>query len=1125
MQDCKARGRRFKDKTFPPDNRSLYRDKNKPRRGGSGAGGNNRMGEGGRDLGDHVHSWRRVSDIFRAAQTLLFSFSEPEEAGAAVECCGFGGDGEGEGDGDASPLPPSSPEQQAAFAAVTKAALELVSGGFSTLAPAGRDGDDGGRSGDSSSSFGDGCTIGDDDHHDHHEAVLRERGGALGQWFINYDPFRKHAERLFPLAFTGCSKAAVVGREHMAGSAPTLKVLVTAEFGPRTGRPCLFATDDDAEFLVGAGDVCRQGVLSDRYLISGLSVLSGNLPSTLAAFPPAPLRCLRPENDYGSMDDGEASILAVNDGEASTLADSVTTTTPLTTAQSWNDEGCYAVRLNCCGAWRVVVVDDYLPCGADGRPCFAQLPNSPCQFWPLLVEKAFAKLYGSYEAIQGGGAGGHEDEALQDLTGGVPVLHVVGPARNDDETSPWCGAEGAARLWRYLNARLDEGSHLHAVRRQQAYEGSGRSGNVVHNHAYGVLRFEEVSLDVEGSAAATADRRRTGGSRAAGQQLQRQRLVQIRNPWTPGYAWDGAFGDSDPRWHDGSIRAEDRVRLGRGGSPAEEGSGGNWWWMPFSAFLDNFDELSVCRAMPPQRFQRHHVRGCWSGDTAAGPRNAHLLPTFHLTVERDCHVVVELQQPSNRHEKSSSSPLASPSASTSSLSSSFSFSTSYMPIAPIIGGDADRHGNVLLEPRLGRSAFVPKRSSVVELDVCAGKFSISPAAAEAGHEGVFYLDVYTSAPSSLEALSTNDFPLDPVTGEILKHPIVSLDAPIKATVVNDGENNNNNDDDDDDDDDGGKEAQWRGDQTVAMDEQKRRKKDIKKKVFVMQKNLAAYRKAVAEKCALCGEPVGLHIDGGEASQKTFYNSTGGRIHAECYLQQLLAGFRSPTPAGYNRSSAYHGGAKAKSRSPEDTTRVWGAGSTACCPAALGGHSGYILAVACSPDSAVVASASSDKTVRLFSVNSCACLATLTGHTGAVKALAFSNDSRMLLTGSKDRTGKLWSVASGVCLDSYEAHEGEINAVAFSPDGKTLATASNDSTTRLWNKETGLSVATLEGHSGRVYSVDFSADGRRVATGARDKTARLDYAHNQELFFFFLLPPTLFILTTPHFPRPQTAFGG
>ena len=144
-----------------------------------------------------------------------------------------------------------------------------------------------------------------------------------------------------------------------------------------------------------------------------------------------------------------------------------------------------------------------------------------------------------------------------------------------------------------------------------------------------------------------------------------------------------------------------------------------------------------------------------------------------------------------------------------------------------------------------------------------------------------------------------------------------------------------------------------------MDEQTRRKKDIKKKVFVMQKNLAAYRKAVAEKCALCGEPVGIHIDGGEASQKTFYNSTGGRIHAECYLQQLLAGFRSPTPAGYNRSSAYHGGAKAKSRSPEDTTRVWGAGSTACCPAALGGHSGYILAVACSPDSAVVASASSD----------------------------------------------------------------------------------------------------------------------------------------------------------------------
>ena len=111
------------------------------------------------------------------------------------------------------------------------------------------------------------------------------------------------------------------------------------------------------------------------------------------------------------------------------------------------------------------------------------------------------------------------------------------------------------------------------------------------------------------------------------------------------------------------------------------------------------------------------------------------------------------------------------------------------------------------------------------------------------------------------------------------------------------------------------------------------------------------------------------------------------------------------------------------------------------------------------------------------------------------------------------------MASGVCLDSYEAHEGEINAVAFSPDGKTLATASNDSTTRLWNKETGLSVATLEGHSEGLFVI--FGGWSKIATGARDKTARLDYAHNQELFFFFA-PSNLVHSNDAPLPSPSNS---
>lgn len=44
------------------------------------------------------------------------------------------------------------------------------------------------------------------------------------------------------------------------------------------------------------------------------------------------------------------------------------------------------------GAWRIVVVDDWFPVRADGSLLFAQLPPQRCEFWPLIVEKAYAKL-------------------------------------------------------------------------------------------------------------------------------------------------------------------------------------------------------------------------------------------------------------------------------------------------------------------------------------------------------------------------------------------------------------------------------------------------------------------------------------------------------------------------------------------------------------------------------------------------------------------------------------------------------------------------------------------------------------------------------------------------------------
>jgi hypothetical protein len=85
-------------------------------------------------------------------------------------------------------------------------------------------------------------------------------------------------------------------------------------------------------------------------------------------------------------------------------------------SQAVNAEGIYAVRLCSGGLWRTVVVDDHFPCKTDGTLAYARCNGF--ELWVMLIEKAFAKLCGSYARIEGGDAG----EALSCLTGDPSVF-------------------------------------------------------------------------------------------------------------------------------------------------------------------------------------------------------------------------------------------------------------------------------------------------------------------------------------------------------------------------------------------------------------------------------------------------------------------------------------------------------------------------------------------------------------------------------------------------------------------------------------------------------------------------------------------------------------------------------
>jgi len=151
---------------------------------------------------------------------------------------------------------------------------------------------------------------------------------------------------------------------------------------------------------------------------------------------------------------------------------------------------------------------------------------------------------------------------------------------------------------------------------------------------------------------------------------------------------------------------------------------------------------------------------------------------------------------------------------------------------------------------------------------------------------------------------------------------------------------------------------------------------------------------------------------------------------------------------------------------------------------LVGHTSGVYALAFSRDSAMLASGSTDKTIRLWRLTEGALADDVPhGHRALIYGVAFSPDGRWLASGGRDRSILIWDVATGRPSRQLRP-SAMVFGVAFSPDGKRLASAQSDGSVQLWDVETGVPGATLKGDK-EMTIVAFSPDGKRVAAGSRD----------------------------------------
>lgn len=212
--------------------------------------------------------------------------------------------------------------------------------------------------------------------------------------------------------------------------------------------------------------------------------------------------------------------------------------------KEYEPSGCYIVSMLETGIVQDYIIDDYFPCTRAGKPAFSgpKISKGVSELWVVILEKAYAKRFGSYDAIQAG----FTEDVLRDLTGA--------PCEETLSTNP--------RLWEKL-VHGNSAKYIMTASTDGDVEDQDTTNELglVALHAYSVIEAAEIT-----------SKQRT------------EKLLKIRNPWGQ-TEWKGD-------WSDNSVLWTPEIKRQLGWTNVDDGS----FWMRFEDFKEWFSSVIICRA-------------------------------------------------------------------------------------------------------------------------------------------------------------------------------------------------------------------------------------------------------------------------------------------------------------------------------------------------------------------------------------------------------------------------------------------------------------------------------------------------------------------------------------------------